>query len=77
MYRYLSVKEVCHSQEVPEYISFGIRALQRRDSTWAEVLQISDVSVLCEEVNALARQCTAAQLEPVHLRAVVADFIGG
>ena len=58
-------------------MSFGIRALQGQGGAWAQVLQISDVSVHSEEVDALAQRCTIAQLEPVHLRVVVADFIGG
>ncbi len=76
MYRYLPVKEVCHSPEVPEYVSFGIGALQEQGGAWSQVLQVSDVSVHSEEVDALAQRCTIAQLEPVHLRAVVADLIG-
>lgn len=75
MYRYLAVKELCQSDEIGGYETFGILAFERCGKCWIEAGRVSDVSISVKEVNVLAQLYTTEQLEPVHLQEMVLDFL--
>lgn len=57
--------------------TYGILAARDLRGCQQVVQFISDVSLDRALVEALARRCTAAQLDPCHLLDVVEDAIGG
>lgn len=59
------------------YITYGILAARDLCGCQQVVQFISDVSLDRAFVEALARRCTAAQLDPCHLLDVVEDAISG
>ena len=59
------------------YTTYGILAARDLRGCQQVVQFISDVSLDRAFVEALARRCTAAQLDPCHLLDVVEDAIGG
>lgn len=63
--------------ELGPYITYGILAARDLRGCQQVVQFISDVSLDRTFVEALARRCTAAQLDPCHLLDVVEDAIGG
>ena len=67
---------VCQKLSAP-YITYGILAARDLRGCQQVVQFISDVSLDRALVEALARRCTAAQLDPCHLLDVVEDAIGG
>ena len=69
---YIPVKESLFSQELGSYCSFGMEVIENG------VLhsKISDVSTDENFVAALARKCTAGELDPVHLPDVIEDSLG-
>ena len=60
-----------------KYTSYGILAARDLRGCQQVVQFISDVSLDRAFVEALARRCTAAQLDPCHLLDVVEDAISG
>ena len=71
VYTYRVVCQKLSAPELGSYTTYGILAAR-------EVVQfISDVSLDRAFVEALARRCTAAQLDPCHLLDVVEDAISG
>ena len=71
VYTYRVVCQKLSAPELGPYITYGLRGCQ-------QVVQfISDVSLDRAFVEALARRCTAAQLDPCHLLDVVEDAISG
>ena len=73
VYTYRVVCQKLSAPELGPYITYArdLRGCQ-------QVVQfISDVSLDRALVEALARRCTAAQLDPCHLLDVVEDAIGG
>ena len=67
VYTYRVVCQKLSAPELGPYITYGI--LAARD--------LCDVSLDRAFVEALARRCTAAQLDPCHLLDVVEDAISG
>lgn len=59
------------------YTTYGILAARDLRGCQQVVQFISDVSLDRAFVEALARRCTAAQLDPCHLLDVVEDAISG
>ena len=72
MFRYLPFKENMHSDELGDYITFGIKAF---NPSGCETICISDVSVNEAFVTDLCRKCMDAQLNPIHLLEVIEDYI--
>ena len=68
---------VCQKLSAPELGPYGILAARDLRGCQQVVQFISDVSLDRALVEALARRCTAAQLDPCHLLDVVEDAIGG
>ena len=67
----------CLSKELGPYTTYGILAARDLRGCQQVVQFISDVSLDRAFVEALARRCTAAQLDPCHLLDVVEDAISG
>ena len=74
VYTYRVVCQKLSAPELGPYTTYGI--LAARDLRGCQQV-ISDVSLDRALVEALARRCTAAQLDPCHLLDVVEDAIGG
>ena len=72
---YFAVKESEPAPESGNYRSFGISALQLSYSGYRTAVTVSGVSTDASCAEELARRCTEAQLDPVHLPDVVADFL--
>ena len=64
-------------RELGPTLPYGILAARDLRGCQQVVQFISDVSLDRALVEALARRCTAAQLEPCHLLDVVEDAISG
>ena len=67
MYTYRVVCQKLSAPELGPYITYGILAARDLRGCQQVVQFISDVSLDRALVEALARRCTAAQLEPCHL----------
>lgn len=70
MFRYLPIKESFHSDELGDYISFGIIVL---NTSGTVITSVSDVSLNESFVTNLCRECTVHQLDPIHLLEVIED----
>ena len=77
VYTYRVVCQKLSAPELGPYITYGILAARDLCGCQQVVQFISDVSLDRAFVEALARRCTAAQLDPCHLLDVVEDAIGG
>lgn len=77
VYTYRVVCQKLSAPELGPYITYGILAARDLRGCQQVVQFISDVSLDRALVEALARRCTAAQLDPCHLLDVVEDAIGG
>ena len=76
MYQYLPIKEQLYSPYLGQYHSFGIAAFEICNGRREQVAFISDVSTDEAFAERLAKRCTDAQLDPVHLKDVALDSIG-
>ena len=76
MYQYLPIKERLYSSYLGEYRSFGIVAFKICSGRREQVAFLSDISTDEAFAEQLARRCTDAQLDPVHLKDVALDSIG-
>lgn len=76
MFRYLPIEEQLFSPYLGQYHSFGIAAFKICSGRQEQVAFISDVSTDKAFVEQLARRCTEAHLDPVHLKDVALDSIG-
>ncbi len=72
MFRYLPIAEHLHSDDIGDYIAFGISVL---NSHHHEVERISDVSLHLKQIATLCEKCNTLALLPTHLRDVVEDFL--
>ena len=72
MIRYISVGEDLHSEELGEYHSYGICAV---DDNNEEMAFISDVATDEKTVTHIAKLCTDGQLDPQQLKDVVLNFL--
>ena len=77
VYTYRVVCQKLSAPELGPYITYGILAARDLRGCQQVVQFISDVSLDRALVEALARRCTAAQLDPCHLLDVVEDAISG
>ena len=77
VYTYRVVCQKLSAPELGPYTTYGILAARDLRGCQQVVQFISDVSLDRALVEALARRCTAAQLDPCHLLDVVEDAIGG
>ena len=77
VYTYRVVCQKLSAPELGPYTTYGILAARDLRGCQQVVQFISDVSLDRAFVEALARRCTAAQLDPCHLLDVVEDAIGG
>lgn len=75
MYYYRCIQEEGSLPDIGSYTTFGIMALKCTNSRWQRLVSISDVSLDCRMVQALASRCTQYQLHPRHLLDVVEDAI--
>lgn len=73
MYTYRVVCQKLSAPELGPYTTYGILAARDLCGCQQVVQFISDVSLDRALVEALARRCTAAQLDPCHLLDVVED----
>ena len=73
---YRIVPEQLSSPDLGCYRSFGIAAFRVRGEQREQVAFASDVSTDEAFTEQLAQRCTAAQLDPVHLKDVTLDSIG-
>lgn len=76
MYQYLPIPEQLYSPDLGPYHSFGIVAIKVCDGEQQQKAFASDVSTDRDFVEELAERCTAAQLDPIHLKDIVLDSIG-
>lgn len=75
MFLYIPVEEQLTSPYVGAYRSFGIAVFRITAQRRQKLAFISDVSTDEAVTSLIACRCTREQLEPVHLRNVVEDFI--
>ncbi len=72
MYLYVPLEEHLHSNEIEDYISFG---LILKDENGKELNRISDISNDSSFVTELCRIFNMYQLSPIHLLDVIEDFL--
>lgn len=75
-YIFTPVEQLCVSEDLGEYHSFGIRASSVENGEETFEGQIADVSVDEGEVSTLAALFTQHQLSPCHLWDAVTDYLG-
>lgn len=73
MIRYVPFAEVFYSNDVGEYVSFGIVA---KDKYNRDIMRVSDISVDEAFVNELCRIFNANQLSLIHFSEVIDDVLG-
>ena len=56
-------------------IGYGIAAMEHQDDEITVLAQIDGVTCDKTAIQALAHQCTALRLDPIHLRDIVEDFL--
>lgn len=72
MFVYRMVKEELYLEECGSYHSYGIRVENEK----GEVLDmVSDISTEQDAVSELTARCLHGELDPVHLRDVVTDYL--
>ena len=71
LYLYEAVRQELRSDELGEYVTYGIRA----SSNEQQIAFVSDVSTDKQAVQHLAELCTSDQLDPIHLNDIVEDFL--
>lgn len=72
MYQYKVIETNSSASHIPSY---GIQAAEEKDGICTYAALIPDISCSRDFVEALAQQCTAGQLSPVHLLDVVLDAL--
>ena len=70
MFYYIVFSEVLHSDEIGQYISFGI---QVQDANGHVIISISDVSTDQSFVSNICDECNSGALDPVHLMDIIED----
>ena len=73
---YQITTEQLYHADIGSYTAYGITAILKSGSQEMEVAHISDVSLNYKRAYALVQLGRENQPAPVHLRAVVEDFIG-
>lgn len=73
MSRYLPFPEKLYSDELGDYLSFGIRAT---DAAGHEICSVSDVSVNGQLVRYYCHLFTLCRLQPIHLLDAIVDRLG-
>ena len=71
-YRYIPTADVLKSEELGEYVSFGIRVMRVEET---QIDLVSDISTELQAVQQLADLCTERELDPNHLSDVIEDFL--
>ena len=71
IYSYFPIAQTLFSEELGEYVSYGIFATRDEQT----IALVSDVSTELEAVKELAARCTEHQLSPEHLSDVIEDFL--
>lgn len=74
-YCYFPVRELCHSEELGLYVTYGLHACRRTERGLRAVAYISDVCVDEQAARRLAETCTQGNLDPLHLEDVIEDFL--
>lgn len=72
MIKYIPFKEILHSDEFGNYISFGIKVINNCEN---ELLSVSDVTPDEQLAVSLCNECTQGQLDPIHLYDVIDDIL--
>lgn len=72
MFHYHLLKEILYSDELGEYISFGIQVTNQRGD---KVASVSDISTKQDYVEELCRLFNKNNLSPLHLRDVIEDML--
>lgn len=73
---YLSFRHRCHSSELGEYPSYGIRVVGTHIPSGIKIIRdVKDVSTEVEVVDALVLLCNDLRLDPCHLLDVIQDFM--
>lgn len=70
-YTYEVTEELMESEELGDYVTFGIAVYSGKE----EVMRVRDVSTDLDAVRDLAERCTSGELAPVHLFDVIEDFL--
>ena len=70
-YLYEAVRHTAISEEIGNYVTYGIRVSE----DGFELGFTPDVSTDMETVVRLAANCTAGQLDPIHLGDVIEDLL--
>ena len=70
-YRYIPVQETLTNDELGTYVTFGLSICTVEE----EISFVSDITTDYEEIKRLADLCTTKELDPIHLKDVLEDFI--
>lgn len=57
------------------HTSYGIAAVEESNGDWIILQTIPDITTDISQARYLARRCTSGELDPIHLRDVVEDFL--
>lgn len=72
MYLYVPLEEHLHSNEIGDYLSFG---LILKDENGRELVKISDISTDEAFITEMCQLFNIHQLSPIHLLDVIEDFL--
>ena len=75
MFRYVPVGETKYSSEQGNYVTYGICALSKNGTQIESKAFVPDVSPDLKLVISLSDLYTEKQLDPVHLKCVIEDFL--
>ena len=68
---YTVLSQVLKNDEGEEYLAYGITVM----SGDKEIVSVSDVSTNYEDMRLLAETCTRKELDPIHIKDVIEDFL--
>ena len=74
MYKYIVVQSEYKSGN-KSLIEYGIALIEEYDETFAILDVIPNVSLDAAEIKNLVKLCNQAQLDPIHLKDVIDDFL--
>ena len=76
MINYHAIKESLRSDELGEYVAYGIAAFKTENSECKKLAFISDIFTDKDQAEKTAQLFTNMGLDPDHLYDVVTDIIG-
>ena len=75
MYVYFLKKEQLYHRDIGRYIGYGIGVYRKCNGKEYFIRYIPDVFTERKSAEKMVRNCTALQLEPIHLEEIIEEFL--